>query len=271
MTDGARAARQGARPQGRRRLRRRLAWTRRSTRCRRASTSSSARPAASSTCIERGELSVVEPSRCSCVDEADRMADMGFMPQVQKILYRIDRDAPDDALLGDARRRGQAPGRPLPARPGRARGRVETSRPSTRWTTVFFARAPDGQGEGRGGDRAAASTARSSSCAPSAAPTASSSSSSARACKAGAIHGDLRQGAREQALADFTNGKVQVLVATDVAARGIHVDSVDVVDPLRPARGRQGLPPPFRAHRTGRRERRRGHADALEPGERRSA
>jgi superfamily II DNA/RNA helicase len=44
-----------------------------------------------------------------------------------------------------------------------------------------------------------------------------------------AIHGDLRQGARERALADFTSGKVRVLVATDVAARGIHVDGVDVV------------------------------------------
>ena len=47
--------------------------------------------------------------------------------------------------------------------------------------------------------------------------------------KAGAIHGDLRQAARERALADFTSGKLPVLVATDVAARGIHVDGVDVV------------------------------------------
>ena len=47
--------------------------------------------------------------------------------------------------------------------------------------------------------------------------------------RAGAIHGDLRQGARERALADFTAGKLTVLVATDVAARGIHVDDVDVV------------------------------------------
>ena len=44
-----------------------------------------------------------------------------------------------------------------------------------------------------------------------------------------AIHGDLRQGAREKALADFMSGMVHVLVATDVAARGIHVDGVDVV------------------------------------------
>jgi superfamily II DNA/RNA helicase len=47
--------------------------------------------------------------------------------------------------------------------------------------------------------------------------------------RAGAIHGDLRQQARERALTDFASGKVPVLVATDVAARGLHIDDVDVV------------------------------------------
>ncbi len=47
--------------------------------------------------------------------------------------------------------------------------------------------------------------------------------------KAQAIHGDLRQGMREKALADFMGGSLHVLVATDVAARGIHVDDIDVV------------------------------------------
>ena len=42
----------------------------------------------------------------------------------------------------------------------------------------------------------------------------------------GAIHGDLGQGAREQALRAFRNGKVDVLVATDVAARGIDVEGI---------------------------------------------
>jgi superfamily II DNA/RNA helicase len=42
----------------------------------------------------------------------------------------------------------------------------------------------------------------------------------------GAVHGDLAQGAREQALRAFRNGKVDVLVATDVAARGIDVEGV---------------------------------------------
>ncbi|MDK8602335.1 DNA helicase [Trueperella bernardiae] len=42
----------------------------------------------------------------------------------------------------------------------------------------------------------------------------------------GALHGDLGQGAREQAMRAFRNGKIDVLVATDVAARGIDVDDV---------------------------------------------
>ena len=48
----------------------------------------------------------------------------------------------------------------------------------------------------------------------------------ARGFAAAAIHGDLGQGAREQALRAFRKGKVDVLVATDVAARGIDVDDV---------------------------------------------
>jgi len=65
--------------------------------------------------------------------------------------------------------------------------------------------------------------------------------------KAGAIHGDLRQGAREKALADFTSGKVSVLVATDVAARGIHVDNVDIVVHYDPAEDDKAY-----LHRSGR-------------------
>jgi len=46
---------------------------------------------------------------------------------------------------------------------------------------------------------------------------------------AAAIHGDLPQRLRERALDDFQQGKLPVLVATDVAARGLHIDDVDVV------------------------------------------
>ena len=52
---------------------------------------------------------------------------------------------------------------------------------------------------------------------------------------AAAIHGDLRQGQREDALKQFGEGKLQVLVATDVAARGLHIDDVDVVIHYEPA------------------------------------
>ena len=44
-----------------------------------------------------------------------------------------------------------------------------------------------------------------------------------------AIHGDLPQKKRERALADFAAGKLRVLVATNVAARGLDIDGVDVV------------------------------------------
>jgi superfamily II DNA/RNA helicase len=43
------------------------------------------------------------------------------------------------------------------------------------------------------------------------------------------LHGNLGQGARERNLAAFTSGEVKVLVATDIAARGIHVDDVELV------------------------------------------
>ena len=65
--------------------------------------------------------------------------------------------------------------------------------------------------------------------------------------RAAAIHGDLRQNMRERALADFSTGKLPVLVATDVAARGIHVDDVDVVIHYDPPEDQKAY-----LHRSGR-------------------
>ena len=53
--------------------------------------------------------------------------------------------------------------------------------------------------------------------------------------KVAALHGNLRQEVRERALRDFTTGKVRALVATDVAARGIDVEAIDVVIHYDPA------------------------------------
>jgi superfamily II DNA/RNA helicase len=47
--------------------------------------------------------------------------------------------------------------------------------------------------------------------------------------RAAELHGDLSQGARERNLASFAAGAVRVIVATDIAARGIHVDGIDLV------------------------------------------
>jgi superfamily II DNA/RNA helicase len=65
--------------------------------------------------------------------------------------------------------------------------------------------------------------------------------------QAEALHGDMAQNARDRAMAAFSSGRAPVLVATDVAARGIHVDGVDLVvhfDP--PAEAKTYL------HRSGR-------------------
>jgi len=65
--------------------------------------------------------------------------------------------------------------------------------------------------------------------------------------RAAAIHGDLPQRVRERALDDFQNGRLPVLVATDVAARGIHIDDVEIVVHYDPAQDHKTY-----LHRSGR-------------------
>ena len=78
-----------------------------------------------------------------------------------------------------------------------------------------------------------------------------------------AMHGGRSQSQRNRALKDFSTGRAQALVATDVAARGHPRRRCRQRDPFRPAGGRKGLPPPFgedsacRGDRAGRFSRRR--------------
>src|SRR5206468_10554441 len=65
--------------------------------------------------------------------------------------------------------------------------------------------------------------------------------------RAGALHGNLAQNARQRALAAFSTGTVPVLVATDIAARGIHVDGIDLVVHFGPPAESKGY-----LHRSGR-------------------
>jgi len=61
------------------------------------------------------------------------------------------------------------------------------------------------------------------------------------------LHGDLGQGARERNLASFASGAARVLVATDIAARGIHVDGIGLVIHADPPAGHKAY-----VHRSGR-------------------
>ena len=69
----------------------------------------------------------------------------------------------------------------------------------------------------------------------------------AEGVRAAAIHGDLRQGARQRALRDFAKGKLEALVATDVAARGLDIEGVDVVVHYDPPEDQKAY-----IHRSGR-------------------
>ncbi len=61
------------------------------------------------------------------------------------------------------------------------------------------------------------------------------------------LHGNLSQNARERNLADFSSGQVKVLVATDIAARGIHVDDIRLVVHVDPPAEHKAF-----LHRSGR-------------------
>ena len=62
------------------------------------------------------------------------------------------------------------------------------------------------------------------------------------------LHGDMGQQQRQNTLDKFRKSTIEVLVATDVAARGIDVDNVEAVVQLRPARRRRILRAPHRPH-----------------------
>ena len=163
------------------------------------------------------------------LDEADEMLDLGFLPDVEKILARTRPDRQTmlfsatmpGAVVALARRYMTKPTHIRAQDPGDDSMTVTTVQQVVYRTHALnkvevVARVL--QAEGRGRTIIFARTKRT------AARVAEELQS--RGFATGALHGDLGQGAREQALRAFRNGKVDVLVATDVAARGIDVDDV---------------------------------------------
>ncbi len=182
--------------------------------------------------VQRGDANLGEVDLV-VIDEADRMADMGFLPEVRRLLDRTAErrqtllfsatlDGDVDRLIRHAQtdpvrhaveaveeRTGDVRHVFWPAsRDERRRLTGDIARRSA--STVVFTRTK------HGADRLARQLVED-------------------GVRAAAIHGNRTQGQRERALAGFRSGEVTTLVATDVAARGIHVDDVQVVLHFDPA------------------------------------
>ncbi|WRZ90761.1 DEAD/DEAH box helicase [Streptomyces sp. NBC_01007] len=163
------------------------------------------------------------------LDEADEMLDLGFLPDVEKIMNMLP--ARRQTMLFSATMPGAVIGlaRRYMSQPTHIRAsEPDDSGATVRNTAQFIYRAHNMdkpelvarilQADGRGLAMVFCRTKRT------AADLADQLQQ--RGFASGAVHGDLGQGAREQALRAFRNGKVDVLVCTDVAARGIDVEGV---------------------------------------------
>ena len=196
--------------------------------------------------VQRRLLSL-DRIRILILDEADRMLDMGFKPQVDKLVRRVPRNrqtmffsATLDGEVGElAQAYTSSPSRfsaELPA--DRAGGDIEhrfvsvdqstkvetlvSHLEASTGLTLVFVRTK------RGADRLVSRLRR-------------------HNVKAEALHGDMSQSLRRRALERFDRGTVSVLVATDVAARGLDIDDVEHVINYDPPEEDKGY-----LHRTGR-------------------
>ncbi len=176
--------------------------------------------------IDRGDVSLSHVDKI-VLDEADRMADMGFMPAVKRILdqtadkrqtvlfsatldgdiAKLSRDYQTNPVrheVGETTPDITSASHVFWNAEGPARIELTAKAVEAVWPAIIFTRTR------HGADRLAKQLGR-------------------HGISAGAIHGGRSQGQRTRALAAFAKNEVEALVATDVAARGIHVDGVALV------------------------------------------
>jgi superfamily II DNA/RNA helicase len=175
--------------------------------------------------IEQGHCQLGDVE-VSVIDEADHMADLGFLPVVRRLLEDTPSDGQrmlfsatlDNAVNVLARRFLDQP----------ARHTVDSAAPPAQITHHLFTIDPEDRTAVvralAGGDNQALVFTR----------TKHGAHKLARQLVAAGVpatelHGDLSQGARARNLAAFSSGEVRVMVATDIAARGIHVDGIGLV------------------------------------------
>jgi superfamily II DNA/RNA helicase len=176
--------------------------------------------------VQRGDVNLSAIS-IVVLDEADRMADMGFLPVVRRLLDRTPTsrqtmlfsatlDGPVAGLWRDYQRdpiwRAVSTPRDAASRamhvfweaPRTHRLQLCADVVSAAGSTIVFCRTK------RGTDQVARKL-------------------TGLGMRTAAIHGNRSQSQRDRAMRDFSAGQVDVLVATDVAARGVHVDDVACV------------------------------------------
>jgi superfamily II DNA/RNA helicase len=161
------------------------------------------------------------------VDEADRMADMGFMPAVRRLLDQTSEDR--QTMLYSATLDGDVAKLTRDYQKDAVRHEVGEETPDITSASNIFWKVNRGNRNELVAEAINASWPAIVFCRTRHGSDRLAKDLEAAGIKAGAIHGGRSQNQRMRALAEFSKGKVQALVASDVAARGIHVDNVAMV------------------------------------------